>query len=262
MFEKGCKPSEHPDIYSDLPIGTFCHDSKDIELLRVLATEHNINYASYGNGTPLHVACLNNNLLAIEILKNLHCNIHCADTSGNLPLHHACTQSLDYVKCLLPISDAHMTAQGKGGNTPLHLACKSNKPEIVSHLISNFKCDYNLENNQGNLPLHFACAHSLELVRMVSGCNVNHLNKAHNTALHITCKAGYVNTVRYLVVECHSSTREKDSDGLLPLHIACTKSLEMVRMVLNEFSQDYIAVSSMSNSISPLIWPALVICLM
>ena len=252
VFEKGCKPSEHPDIYSDLPIHMACRDAGDIELLQVLATERNVNHTLYNNETPLHIACLNNNLVAVQVLKNLGCSMSCADRAGNFPLHHACTQSLDCVKCLTPISDTHVTAGGRDGNTPLHLACKSNKPEIVSYLIANFKCDFNLENSQGDLPLHFACdKHSLKLVRMVSNCNVNHLNEAHNSALHIACKAGAVDIVRYLVVECQSNTREKDCDGLLPLHIACTQSLEMVKMVLNEFSQDYSAVSSIPNTISP-----------
>lgn len=41
VFEKGCKPSQHPEGYEDLQIHMACRDAKDLDLLSELATREN-----------------------------------------------------------------------------------------------------------------------------------------------------------------------------------------------------------------------------
>ena len=262
---KGCKPSQCPDNYDNLSIHCACYDDKDIELLKVLATTENVNQEffymnerdddcgdtdyenDYDRETPLHVACRNNNLPAIKLLKALNCVTSRVDRSDNLPLHHACTQSLACVKLLAPISDEDINACNKDGNTSLHLACKSGVCDVVDYLLSKGALT-SVENRNGDLPLHLACSNnSVQLVQLFSDHDLKCTNSNGDTVLHIACRAGAADVVRYLVGECRCSIREKNREGFLPLHFACTKSLEIVKLVLDEDSLlEYIADSSSS----------------
>ena len=147
VFEKGCKPSLHPEGYEYLQIHMACHDAKDFDLLSKLATRENACrkssywYAKRNNETPLHVACCHNNLQAIELLKSLGCNLSSTDDKGNLPLHHASTQSFACVELLIPLSETDVNACNSDGNTPFHLACRSGILDVVDYFLSKFKCD-------------------------------------------------------------------------------------------------------------------------
>ena len=65
------------------------------------------------------------------------------------------------------------------------------------------------------------------------------------------CRAGATDVVAYLVNDCNCSTQEENDDGLLPLHLACTQSLEIVETVLNGFTEEYLASVLVSGKITP-----------
>ena len=205
VFEKGCKPSQHPEGYEDLQIHMACHDPKDFNLLSALATKENAGQkssywydedtdAKQNDETPMHVACHNNNLLAIKLLKSLGCDLSCTDDKGNLPLHHASAQSFACVEFLIPLTETDVNVRNSDSNTPFHLACRSGLPDVVDYFLSNFKCDLTATNNNGDLPIHLACHNnSLKLVKMITDHNsLNHINKYRDTVLHIACRCMYV----------------------------------------------------------------------
>ena len=60
----------------------------------------------------------------------------------------------------------------------------------------------NIANNKGELPLHIACQQkSLEIVKLVSSCDLHAQTKKGFTAMHIACTNNTVEIVEYLVQE-------------------------------------------------------------
>ena len=81
---------------------------------------------------PILVACIHDNISAIEVLLQLKCNLSCKDTQGRFPLHIACSKSLESVKKLVScIDDNNLDACDINGDTPLHIAIKANHSDIA-----------------------------------------------------------------------------------------------------------------------------------
>ena len=217
--------------------------------------------------TPLHVACRYGH---IKIVRYLTEEEHCSQTilnitTGEKPLHIACYhRDLELVKlvsncdvnaktkCRIHNPDGHVLAEEC--DTPLHIACRYGNLEIVRYLRKEKHCKTNICNAAGELPLHIACGtyqsltswaqlhctvtKSLDIVKLVSDCNVNTqtwLDK--DTPLHMACRQNNLKIARYLCKEKHCDTNIPNAAGELPLHIACDRSqsdrqtLDIVKLV-------------------------------
>ena len=234
------------NIYDNLDIHLACQNDNDIDLLKVIANHQNVNQIKYlhfattglhydYSGAPIHFACKYNNIPAIRLLGELKCNFSLKDSQDMLPLHIVCSElrSLECVK-LLKIHSNDLKAVDKDGNTPLHLACKHGCADIVKYLTTmSYRCDFKIKNKQKELPLHLACSTTLEVVQRVSRCNVNCPTEIGDTPLHIACRAGALDIVKYLVhnCKCNRSMTMKNESRRLPVHYACEHSLEIVKLV-------------------------------
>ena len=88
-------------------------------------------------------------------------------------------------------------------------------------------------NQAENLPLHIACEcdSPLEVVELVSNCDINAQTELGNTPLHIACSHNNVELVQFLTEQCQCDQTIQNKDGELPLHIACRqRSLEVVKL--------------------------------
>ena len=247
VFEKKCIPSRFKQtsgMYDTLDIHLACEDRNDINLLKALANECNVNNKvdrCYDELTPLHVACENGNHLAVKVLVALNCDTLCEDLQGRLSLHVACSKSLECVKEMLPyVTNDVVNNCENNGNTPLHVALKNNQLDIVNFLLSNFQCNFSIKNSVGEFPMHVACRTTLHIVKMMmekgasQSMSVNCQTKYHgNTLLHIACKSGILDIVRYLTESfvCEPSMTLRNKEGKLPVDYACEHSLEMVKLV-------------------------------
>ena len=96
------------------------------------------------------------------------------------------------------------------------------------------KCNQMSANNKGELPLHLACKWTLELVKLVSNCDINSQTVDGNTPLHVACKENKLDIVKYLTVTKKCDANVQNQKGELPLHIATTNgNLEMAILVCN-----------------------------
>ena len=256
LLEKNCSPScfkLSSDIYDNLEIHSACEDKSDIDLLKLMANECNVNNcdASFRAIKPLHVACENGNHLAVKFLLELNSDTLCKDLEERLPFHIACSQSLECVMLLLPYTKNHVVNTcDKYGNTPLHIAFKNNHLDIVGFLLSRFQCDFNIKNIHKELPMHLACKTTLYIVRMVmensmsqkmsakstgrrQNISINSQTAEDNTPLHIACQFGSLDIVKYLTesFDCEPSMRLRNKEGKLSVDYACEHSLEMVKLV-------------------------------
>ena len=110
------------------------------------------------------------------------------------------------------------------GDTPLHIACKHGQVEFVKYLTEQCMCDPSIENRSNELSVHYACQHSLEMVELVSDCDLESKTSDGVTPLHIACLHRKLDIVRYLIERKKCSPDLETSDGLTLLDYACGKT--------------------------------------
>ena len=228
-------------------VSDFCKSESEISF-RALGTSMLIGEAVKKNllslqdmdgNTSLHLACKVGSLDIVKFLVMKGSNQNVVNHLKQLPLHLACTQQcLEMVQL---VSNCDINCQEvissrlvskKAMYTPLHVACKDGTLEMVKFLMEK-KADPNIKTWYGELPLHFACEReSLEMVKLVSNCtNVNQMARGC-TALHVACRSGHLSTVEYLIKEKHCDLQISGEHKKLPIHYACTRSLEVVTSVI------------------------------
>ena len=234
-LQKKYDPSKHPEIYANLQIHCACED-RNLSLLRVLTTASNVNFQDVFGNCALHVACINENFNAVKYLTlEMQCRQDIENNEGELPLHISCAKKS--LKIIQLVSNCNVNSKTLfSGESPLHIACKSGHLEAVRYLTKMKHCDQKIVSEESEqLPLHIACEKSLDMVRLVSECDVNYLQCKYwpgGTALHIACRRVSLDITKYLVEKMECDINIKAWTGELPIHIACrSQCLELVKLV-------------------------------
>ena len=107
----------------------------------------------------------------------------------------------------------------------LHLAAYWGWRNVVTALVSVYKCVANCKDEEGHVPLHYAAYNGhLEVVKyfvIELVCNPMDRNKYGYAPLHYACENGHLNIAQYLIREEHCNPSCKNNNGWTPLHIAC-----------------------------------------
>ena len=239
VLERQCIPNVCPEDYRDLLIHVTCKEG-DLELVKAVATNDNVNCTDDSGNSPLHIACAHTSpempdchtgtwdgsetpkASILEVVNYLvnekNCDVNIYNNEDETALHIACARPEFDVK---PVSNSNPNAGDTNGNTPLHIACKSGNIHAVRHLIEEKQCDASISNENEELPVHYACKHSLEMVLLVGNCNVDSPNHLKQTSLHIACSYGLLELVTYLIEERHCNPNVENGAGLSALHYAC-----------------------------------------
>ena len=209
----------------------------------------------------LHIACQwGDEHIVRYLINDEKCTTSIPNCSGNTPLHVACyRKSLTVIRLFLETrcctntpNKSGETAQdiplNENGDCLLHIACQWGDVDIVRYLITDQRCDPNIQNIYLNTPLHLACnKKSLAIVRLFLKvrCSTNIPNKNGETAqdiplnedgdclLHIACQWGDEDIVKYLVIDTKCITNIANCSGNTPLHVACYgKFLSIIRLFL------------------------------
>lgn len=177
---------------------------------------------------------------ALEIFKQLvtPLNMRYRDDKGQTVLHliFGKTCSIDILK-LIPFTGEDVISPDNSGQTPLHLVCKWWKDrESLEYLFSKINpiqamIITDLQDNAGYTPLYYACMNSFDLTYFPAPISCDDLKMSGSTLLHVASQQRNLENVKHLL-KCSSpnSLKQKDKLGNLPLHYACTSSLEMVKL--------------------------------
>ena len=233
---------------NELPLHIACEEHS-IEVIRLIG-ECDVNAKTSSGDTPLHIVCRRKcytyydkkfEAEVLEIAKHLvkerHCDLTVQNKEKELPLHIACQNcSLDVVKL---VSECDVELQTATGDTPLHIACRRLRGNngIVDYLLG--QCNPTSCNSDGELPLHIACKmHTkLETVKLLCDCDIDvntRTFQSGDTPLHYACRYNYHEAVKYLMEEKSGNPSIQNSNGQLPLHIACTNmSFKLVELLSN-----------------------------
>ena len=262
LFKKKCDVNI-PDDSGELPVhillkncGRFyCLDADDEEKVVLMLTRRyftNINAQDCDGNTLLHIACKNKAWNIAHHLTRFRCNIDLYNNDKCLPLHYAVVShqpfsgkeeadlSMGIIKAVSSgCTQIHL--KNRSGMTPLHIACREIKLDVVQHLV---KCSPNLADFcdvYDDLEVHLACRHKDDidlLNKLVNKVNVNVPKcKSHaiigydkDTPLHTACSYGNPPAIE-LLTKLNCDYTLKNSEGMLPLHLACSRSLECVKLL-------------------------------
>ncbi|XP_006560481.1 ankyrin repeat and death domain-containing protein 1A isoform X1 [Apis mellifera] len=191
--------------------------------------------------TPIHCACAEEHLEAVEVLIGLGANVDAQDYEGNTPLHVATRTRHTAIVQLLLRAGANTELIDEIGFTPLHVAasqgCKGILESMIQHGAAlNKQCKY------GNTPLHLACQNNeVETVEILinKGVDLNCLNSRLQSPFHIATEIGH-NDICKLLLAAGANIEQRDQSGKTPLYIAARGSFTaIVDMIIKTARLDY-----------------------
>ena len=128
----------------------------------------------------------------------------------------------------------------------LHVAALRGWVDIITNLITKYKCDTNCKDSHGHTPLHYAAINNhLEVVRYFINeqhCDPMTRDDNGNTPLHYACRNSQLSIVQYLIREAHCNPSCKNKNGDTPLHFACCyDNADIVKYLLSTGKVDPLA---------------------
>ena len=227
--------AEDLDLEAKDPLGNSiyhtCAEHNNFEALRVFLTKKDLRFEeplfirNNAENSVVHVACMHGNL---EIIKIIVSKIFEGFSS----------------------LETYITAKNSEGNNCFHIACLKDHFNIVEYFLRDLKINYFLDqtDSEYNTPLHQAALHGhLRIVDilLMHGADLNMKNKDGDTALELSCRKGFFDISKTLIMH-HTSIQSIDSlsgpsterRGENPLHIACHEGAhEVVELLLSKGAQ-------------------------
>ena len=215
-------------------------EDKDEELLKLCSDNASVNVQDNNGNTPLHIACSHNVLKAVYFFASKPCcNKNLPNVKGYLPIHYAVSSCLP-LEAVKVVSEgcAWMTTQGGCDESPLYIAFKENLMDVIEYFMQTMDThclhESHLQKVYNNLDITLLCRdekYMKMLLNVANNQNVNQTaNKGNRTPIHVACTYQNLMAAVFLteVLNCDLSSR--DSKGRLPLHIACSCSLDFVKL--------------------------------
>ena len=225
----------------ELPIHVLCSIRRSylltediIHIFRIVSSfTKNPNSPNAIGNTPLHIACeLSDERIVQHLVEERQCDVDICNNVGELPLHLACVRGSLSIARMVRKCDPNSQIKEDDGDTPLHIACRQTNLDLVKFLTEEMNCSCCISNKLGELPLHIACTKLshystrsvVELVKLVSSCDVDSMTAKGTTALHMVCEREEQEIIQYLIQTKKCKTTIHDRKGNRPLHIVCSKS--------------------------------------
>ena len=201
-----------------------------------------VNTQDIDGNTPLHIACNDKDFETIMFLtSNFSCDTNLLNNDKCLPLHHAISHYIMPPEAIKAVSVGctQMHSQNSNGQTPLHIACNIERLDVVRYLL-NFDKGFskhlkNLSDIYDNLNICVLCQSEtdIKLLKLLATLRNASLrrNFRGSTPIHIACAHNNLLAAKHLIEVLSCDLSFKDSDGRLPLHVACSQSIECVKLI-------------------------------
>ena len=250
---------------NELPIHLACRHS--LETVKLVINNHIRNQRDGSGDTALHIACRNNAMDIVRYLIKEECDPSIENHMSQLPIHLACRYSLEMVKL---VSKCTLKPTQSQYRMLLDVACSEGNIHIVKYVFEEWQHNTHIEDPAFN-PLQFLCylhesvtnghiavtkylvtqcgcdpmkgqtsspietacqTGNVDLVRALTSTDVNCLDDAGNTPLHLACNHNQVKVARLLTEERRCNQNIRNVKGELPLHIVCASgTYELVKLV-------------------------------
>ncbi|XP_063719809.1 protein TANC1-like isoform X2 [Symsagittifera roscoffensis] len=144
------------DRQADWKIGWFIWSGAkegNLKVIRDMVDEGaDVNY-KYNGTTPLHQACMNGHLEAVEFLCEFGASLSRKDAHGDTAVRHAAAFGHLHILQFLTQKGAELGNVNIAGDSALHGACAYCQPATALFLLDR-GAQCNLLNKEGNTPLH------------------------------------------------------------------------------------------------------------
>ncbi|XP_014284806.1 85/88 kDa calcium-independent phospholipase A2 [Halyomorpha halys] len=238
-------------VLQDNPSWNICHLIVYFNLIDAVTKPEvisHINAIDPINGiSPLQLAVKEGNLNMLVKLMQNSASLGHLDHEGNSVFHFAATQNRDIINALSSGDTKSLNIRNLNGQTPLHVACLNDKPECVTALLVS-GADVNLsggspgtsttppglvgdlvndysnklqpqEMKYGGTPLHWAASKEVIDALLDRNCDIDALNFASRTALHVMVLKNRLECVVALLSR-EADMSIADSNGDTALHLA------------------------------------------
>ena len=129
------------------------------------------------------------------------------------------------VTTLVSVYKCAANCKDQRGHIPLHYAAYNGHLEVAKYFVIELLCDPMDRNNNGWTPLHYACDNGhLNIAQYLireEHCNSSCKNNNGSTPLYYACRNGHLNIAQYLIREEHCNPSCESNNGSTPLHYAC-----------------------------------------
>ncbi|XP_037532088.1 B-cell lymphoma 3 protein homolog [Nematolebias whitei] len=201
---------------------------KLIELL--LWAHRDLDIYNHLRQTPLHLAVITKQAHMVDVLLRAGADPSVLDRHGQTALHLCC--EYDQHDCLsvlvpFPSFSSCLEIRNFDGLTPLHLAVLQGHQNLAEKLL-DAGADINaMDIKSGQSPLmHAVESNNPDMVHFLieNRCDVNSQSYSGNTALHIACGRGQVDTVR-LLLKSGADSSFKNYHNDTPVMVAKNKKI-------------------------------------
>ncbi|XP_042296832.1 B-cell lymphoma 3 protein isoform X2 [Sceloporus undulatus] len=227
----------HPLLGVPVPYSLLCSIEAQLALDIATATKQDED-----GDTPLHIAVVQGNLMAVQRLVALfHQGHRDVDTFNNLrqtPLHLAVITAQPALVKLLLVHGASPMVLDRHGQTALHLACEHGNLRCLQELLDGSPVPLDLEarNFEGLTPLHVAVGtsnHNVVLTLLEHGADVDAVDiKSGRSPLLHAVENNNMEMVE-LLLKHGASVNAQSYGGNTALHAASGRGfLDMLRLLV------------------------------
>ncbi|XP_072598507.1 uncharacterized protein [Vulpes vulpes] len=189
---------------------------QEIEQLLVFGL-HDLNQRDRKNRTPLHLACAIGSVDMVKELVMWECELNLRDGENRTALVKAVQCQEEACVDILLKNGADVNTKDFKGNTALHYASYEGNISIARKLLYN-KGDIEAKNKDGLTPLLVAVNEKKEKMAkfLLGEANVNAVDHAKRSALHLACANGHEDMVKLLVDrKCQLNLRDSENTTAL-----------------------------------------------
>ncbi|XP_050406124.1 uncharacterized protein LOC126821692 [Patella vulgata] len=198
--------------------------SADIDTVTEDITNEKVDMDLYKVYTSLHSPCRYGTLENVKHLIDIGADVNATERRNMTPLVY-CSQSLidPVAKIQLLMSHkANIYHRDVNDDSILHHACKSGKLETVKYLIHEIGMDVNSTNLKHETPLFFCCRSQIEAKEKIkllveNGGNKDTMDIYNNKIIHVACKNGELEIVKYLIDELNINVNTRGFENQTPL---------------------------------------------
>ncbi|XP_071108956.1 ankyrin repeat domain-containing protein 50-like [Haliotis cracherodii] len=192
-----------------------------------------------GHDTLLHLACRGGNVEVVKFVLSLGMlSINSRGWKKMTPVMTAADKGHKEVVELLVSKGADVSLLDKGHGTLLHLACRGGNVEVVKLVLSLDMVSINSRGWQEMTPVMTAAdkGHKEVVELLVSkGADVSLLDKGHDTLLHLACRGGNVEVVKFVLSLDMVSINSRGWQEMTPVMLAADKGhKEVVELLVSK----------------------------
>ena len=211
---------------SDWTLLHYAAQRRSVEFCKLLIEQNDaaLMTPNIMGSLPFHISCIYKNIETAKYLFQMFPeSIDIADSMGNYPIHCLLSfgegKKMELTQFLIERNAGALTKSGARGCLPLHIACIFDELEVVKVIFNAYPEAIYEKNDDGKTPSQILLTSPL----LDTQLRYIHLDEYENLPIHRGLQNGDIllGTIKLIHKANPERIRAADSQGRLPVHIAC-----------------------------------------